>query len=199
MLLIPAPLQDLIKSLSHLPGLGRRSGKRAALALLAEPAKLRQLQEALETVAKDVKTCTICHTVDLQDPCHICASPVRDTHQLCVVEQVADLWAMEESGAYKGHYFVLGGVLNALHGVGVDDLRIPELLTRVQEGKVQEVILALSASMDGQSTAHLIAKKLKPLEVKVTSLAKGLPIGAGIDYMDSGTLHLALSGRQHIE
>lgn len=199
MLLIPAPLQDLIKSLSHLPGLGRRSGKRAALALLAEPAKLRQLQEALQTVAKDVKTCTLCHTVDLQDPCHICANPTRDAHQLCVVEQVADLWAMEESGAFKGRYFVLGGVLNALHGVGVDDLRIPELLTRVQEGNVQEVILALSASMDGQSTAHLIAKKLKPLSVKVTSLAKGLPIGAGIDYMDSGTLHLALLGRQNIE
>lgn len=199
MLLIPAPLQDLIRALSHLPGLGRRSGKRAALSLLADSAKLRQLQEALAIVAKDVKTCTLCHTVDLQDPCHICASALRDAYQLCVVEQVADLWAMEESGAFKGHYFVLGGVLNALHGVGVDDLRIPALLSRVQEGRVQEVILALSASMDGQSTAHLLAKKLKITGVKVTSLAKGLPIGAGIDYMDSGTLHLALHGRQNIE
>ena len=196
--MIPAPLDNLIKQLGRMPGLGRRSAQRAALHLMANRDDLSNLVENLQTVAAQVTTCHLCGNVDLQDPCAVCADETRDASILCVVEEVADLWAMERSGAYTGHYHVLGGVLSALDGIGPEDLRLKELIGRVDGGPFTEVILALSASVDGQTTSHFIAQKLEPMGVNVTSLAKGMPMGAGVDYMDEGTLSLALQGRKSV-
>lgn len=132
----------------------------------------------------------------MEDPCHICTDPKRDDSTLCVVEEIADLWAIERSGAFSGRYHVLGGLLSAIDGIGPDDIGIPTLLKRVTDGNFAEVIIALSAGVDGQTTAHLLSQKLQPLGIKVTALAKGLPMGAEIDYMDEGTLNFALQGRK---
>lgn len=194
--MIPAPLEDLIKILGKIPGLGRRSAQRAALHLLTHKEHLHKLQHQLNTVLTETRTCDTCGNLAVEDPCHICTDTKRDESLLCVVEEVADLWAMERSGAFSGRYHVLGGLLNALDGVGPEDIGIPKLVSRVEGHGYKEVILALSAGIDGQTTAHLIAQKLQPLGVNVTTLGKGLPMGAEIDYMDEGTLSFALSGRK---
>lgn len=196
--MIPAPLEDLIKTLSKIPGLGRRSAQRAALHLLTNKEHLHKLQNQLNTVVAETKNCSTCGNLAVEDPCHICADTKRDESTLCIVEEVADLWAMERSGAFSGRYHVLGGLLNALDGIGPEDIGIPQLVSRVETHGYNEVILALSAGVDGQTTAHLIAQKLQPLSVNVTALAKGLPMGAEIDYMDEGTLSFALSGRKSL-
>ncbi|MBI1363253.1 MAG: recombination protein RecR [Proteobacteria bacterium] len=196
--MIPAPLEHLMKQLSRLPGLGPRSARRAALHLMVSPSAMGNLAHAMEEVARQVTTCTTCGNVDLTDPCNICTDAKRDGSLLCVVEGVSDLWAMERSGAFNGRYHVLGGLLSALEGVGPDDLRLGQLLARVEGGVVSEVILALSASVEGQTTGHFIAEKLKPHGVKVSMLAKGMPMGADVDYMDEGTLNLALTGRMAV-
>lgn len=194
--MIPTPLEDLIKTLGKIPGLGRRSAQRAALHLLTHKEHLHKLQHELETVQRETISCSTCGNLTTQDPCHICTDSKRDDGLLCVVEEVADLWAMERSGAFSGRYHVLGGLLNALDGIGPEDIGIPQLVSRVESYGYNEVILALSAGVDGQTTAHLIAQKLQPLGVSVTALGKGLPMGAEIDYMDEGTLSFALSGRK---
>jgi len=196
--MIPAPLEDLIRHLSRLPGLGPRSARRAALHLMTSNTAMANLSHAMEEVARQVTTCTTCGNVDLTDPCHICANAKRDQSIICVVEGVSDLWAMERSAAFNGTYHVLDGLLSALEGVGPDDLRLGQLMERIQKGEVAEVILALSASVEGQTTSHFIAEKIRPLGVKVSTLAKGMPMGADVDYMDEGTLNLALNGRMAV-
>lgn len=196
--MIPAPLEDLIKTLGKIPGLGRRSAQRAALHLLTHKEHLYKLQHQLETVLTETKTCKICNNLAMEDPCHICTDTKRDDTLLCIVEEVADLWAIERSGAFGGRYHVLGGLLNALEGIGPEDIGIPHLVNRVQNHGYSEIILALSAGIDGQTTAHLVAQKLQPLGVNVTTLGKGLPMGAEIDYMDEGTLSFALNSRRSL-
>ena len=196
--MIPTPLEDLIKTLSKIPGLGRRSAQRAALHLLTHKEHLYKLQQQLETVLNETKTCATCGNLATTDPCHICTDTKRDEQTLCVVEEIADLWAMERSGAFAGRYHVLGGLLNALDGVGPEDIGIPQLISRVETHGYSEVILALSAGVDGQTTAHLINQKLQLLGVNVTTLGKGLPMGAEIDYMDEGTLSFALQARRSL-
>lgn len=198
--MIPQPLEDLMKTMSKIPGFGRRSAQRAALHLLTHKEHLHKLQADLATVLRETKTCQTCQSIALNDPCHICCDTKRQTATLCVVEEVADLWAIERSGAYQGQYHVLGGLLSAIDGIGPEDIGLPKIISRIEasQGAITEVILALSASIDGQTTAHLIAAKLKAMGVDVTTLAKGLPMGAEIDYMDEGTLSFALQGRRII-
>ncbi|MFT7145084.1 MAG: recombination protein RecR [Alphaproteobacteria bacterium] len=189
------PLEKLIKDLSSLPGFGKRSAQRAALSLLSDKNRITTLMKSLKTVQEQVKTCSICANLSLGDPCDICTDTARQQGTICVVEGVDDLWAMERGESFEGVYHVLGGVISAIDGVGVDDIRINTLITRVQEGDIDEVILALGASVDGGTTSHLIARYLKDTDVKVTTLARGMPMGAEVDYMDAGTLAMALKGR----
>lgn len=196
--MIPQPLEQLIKQLSRLPGLGPRSAQRAALHLITNPEAMIALQQMMGTVGAEIKTCTTCGNIGIADPCHICTNQKRDKATLCVVEGVDDLWAIERSGAFKGHYHVLGGVMSALDGIGPEQLNIPKLTERVIENGATEVILALGASVDGQTTSHYISRQIKQEnpEVQVSALAKGIPMGAEVDYLDDGTLNLALQGRQ---
>jgi recombination protein RecR len=194
--MIPPPLEHLMRQLGQLPGFGPRSARRAALHLLLNAEVREALQDALFTVGDQVRVCSVCGNVGIDDPCHICTDTTRDGATLCVVDGVADLWAIERSRAFRGKYHVLGGLLSAMEGVGPDDLRLSELITRLRTEGQTEVILALGASVEAQTTAHVVAQKLKPLGVTVTGLANGLPVGAGVDYMDDGTLNLALAGRR---
>ncbi len=194
------PLQKLIAQLARLPGLGPRSARRVALSLMKKPeVTLRPLAEALIAVADGMKRCASCGNLDVQDPCPVCADPKRDRGMICVIEDVGDLWAMERSGAYQGLYHVLGGTLSALEGVGPSQLRIAPLVRRVAGSggaPVREVILALNATLEGQTTAHYVAEQLAAYPVAVTRLAHGLPVGGELDYLDDGTLTAALTARQ---
>jgi recombination protein RecR len=193
------PIERLIHLLARLPGLGPRSARRAALHLLQKrEALLAPLAHALADAARRVNACTRCGNLDTQDPCAVCADRRRDASQVCVVETVADLWALERGGAYRGLYFVLGGTLSAMDGVGPDDLRVPQLVRRVESEGVTEVILALSATVDGQTTAHYVAERLKPLGIKTTGIAHGVPVGGELDYLDDGTLSAALKARRPV-
>ncbi len=189
------PLEKLIKDLSSLPGFGKRSAQRAALSLLSDKSKISTLITSLKTVQEQIKTCHTCANLSLSDPCEICTDNTRNQKLICVVEGVDDLWAMERGESFDGVYHVLGGVVSAIDGIGLDDIRMKELLERVQNNPVEEVILALGASVDGGTTSHLIARYLKDTDVKVTTLARGMPMGAEVDYMDAGTLAMALKGR----
>ncbi len=192
------PLDHLIRLLSGLPGLGNRSARRIALRLLGKRGNLMlPLANALLDAAENVKSCSVCGNLDMADPCGICISPKRDETQICVVSQVSDVWAIERTGAFKGRYHVLGGLLSALDGIGPEDLRIDHLILRVSEsnGVIREVILALSATVDGQSTAHYISDHLSALDIKVTHLAHGVPVGGELDYLDDGTITTALRSR----
>ena len=197
--MIAPPLADLIKQLARLPGLGPRSAQRVALHLLTNKESLSKLQDQLTYVADTLTLCDQCYSITLSNPCDICQSPKRTPNQICVVKDIADIWAIERSGAFAGHYHVLGNLLSAMDGVGPEDIRIPQLIKKVEalDGEV-EVILALSASVDGQTSSHYIAQRLKASGAKVSTLAKGLPVGADVDYMDDGTLSIALSGRQEL-
>ncbi len=195
------PLEHLIRLLSSLPGLGNRSARRIALYLLTRRGNMMMpLAHALSDAAENVKSCSICGNLDMGDLCHICQDERRDKSQICVVAQVSDVWAIERTGAYKGQYHVLGGLLSALDGIGPEDLRIFGLVDRVKEGLntevIKEVILALSATVDGQSTAHYISDYIVPLGVKVTHLAHGVPVGGELDYLDDGTIVTALNSRK---
>lgn len=202
MALIPLPLEKLLRQLGKLPGLGPRSAQRVALTLLQDPARLHDLQRSLQEVADQLALCACCGNLAFQRSetllCDVCVNPARERATLCVVEGIADLWALERSGVFKGLYHVLGGVVSALNGVGPDDVCIPQLVRRVQAEGIQEVILALGASVDGQTTGHIIMDRLAPFGVAVTTLAKGMPVGAAVDYLDEGTLSLALQGRQRV-
>jgi len=190
-------IERLIELLAKLPGLGPRSARRAALHLLKRKEQLlKPLTAALEDAASNMRACSVCGNLDTTDPCAICANPKRERSIVCVVEEVGDLWAMERSGAFKGLYHVLGGTLSALDGVGPQDLAIAPLVSRVEAGGIKEVILAMNATVDGQTTAHYVAERLAPTGVAVTKLAYGLPVGGEIDYLDQGTISAALKTRR---
>ena len=190
-------IERLIQMLARLPGLGPRSARRVALHLLKRrDAALAPLIQALTEAAANVRTCATCGNLDTADPCGICADPKRASGAICVVEDVADLWAMERSGAFRGRYHVLGGALSALDGVGPEELRIPKLIERVAAGRVAEVILATNATVEGQTTAHYIAERLAGSGVTVSGLAQGIPVGGELDYLDDGTLSAALKARR---
>jgi recombination protein RecR len=192
-------IDKLIQLLSKLPGLGPRSGRRAALTLMnRREAMLLPLIDALERVADTVKACSICGNLDDSDPCALCRDMRRDAAAVCVVADVADLWALERAQAFKGRYHVLGGVLSALDGIGPEQLNIAPLLRRVEAGEIKEVILALGATVDGQTTAHYLADRLQPFEVALSRLAHGVPVGGELDYLDDGTLIQALKARQRV-
>ena len=192
-----ADIERLIQLLARLPGLGPRSARRAALHLLQKrEALMRPLASALETAAANIRACAVCGNLDTVDPCAICADARRDAATICVVEDVADLWALERTAAFKGRYHVLGGTLSALDGVGPDQLNVAALVGRASDAAVREVILALGATVDGQTTAHYIADRLAGTGVAVTRLAHGVPVGGELDYLDDGTLTAALKARR---
>ncbi|MFQ5346231.1 MAG: recombination mediator RecR [Rhodothalassiaceae bacterium] len=192
-------IESLIRLLARLPGLGPRSARRAVLHLIRKREALMQpLARALDAVAQAIRICTTCGNVDTTDPCAICRDPRRDAAHLCVVEDVGDLWALERSGLFRGRYHVLGGTLSALDGIGPEDLAIGSLVARVGKGGIEEVILALNATVDGQTTAHYITERLSGYPVRVTALAHGVPVGGELDYLDDGTLAAALKARHPV-
>lgn len=189
-------IERLIQSLSRLPGLGPRSARRAALALIKRKETLLEpLARAAAEAARAVTVCSACGNVDTRDPCSVCADPARDPATLVVVEDVADLWALERAGATRGRYHVLGGTLSALDGVGPDDLSIAPLMERARAGGVAEIVLAVNATVEGQTTAHYITDRLSGSGVRVTRLAHGVPVGGELDYLDDGTLSAAMRAR----
>jgi len=191
-------IERLIHLLSKLPGLGPRSARRAALALLK---KREQLLEPLGTAMRDaaaaIKTCEVCGNLDTSSPCSLCNDPRRDAHVLCVVEDVADLWALERASVFRGRYHVLGGALSALDGITPEKLNMAPLIARVRDG-VEEVILAMNATVEGQTTAHYLMDALAASTVKVTRLAHGVPVGGELDYLDEGTLSHAFKARRSL-
>lgn len=192
-------IEKLSKIIAKLPSLGTRSSRRIVLHLLKQKeTTLLQLITALQNVADNIKQCPICGNYDTEEPCAICADSSRDSEIVCVVQDVADLWAMERVGLYRGQYHILGGILSALDGVTPEDLNINGLFKRLEEGTIKEVILALPATIDGQITAHYLLSRLKEMPLKVTTLAQGIPVGAELDYMDDGTIQLALSARKEL-
>jgi recombination protein RecR len=193
-------IERLVQYLARLPGLGPRSARRAALHLMKKrEALFEPLAQAMAEAAAAVRTCAVCGNLDTRDPCGVCADPRRDRAAICVVEEVGDLWALERTGAFRGLYHVLGGTLSALDGVGPDDLAIAALVRRVSEGGVAEVILALNATVDGQTTAHYVADRLAGTGVAVSRLAHGVPVGGELDYLDDGTLTAALKARRPVQ
>lgn len=191
-------IQELTKYLAKIPGLGPRSGRRAALHLIKNRETLLWgLLKALTNVHEKITVCA-CGNLDTHSPCYICSDSSRDSHLMCVVEDVIDLWAIERTHYYKGLYFCLGGVLSAIQGITPDDLRVPLLLDVIQKNNCQEVILALNATMDGQTTAFYLKDVLSDLNLKVSSLAQGVPLGGELDYLDDGTLMTALQARRHL-
>lgn len=190
-------IERLIGLLSKLPGLGPRSARRAALALLKRREQLLEpLAASLAETAAKVRSCSVCGAPDTRDPCSICADDARDGTLICVVEEAGALWAMERSGAFRGQYHVLGGLLSALDGVGPEALRVAELVQRAGDGRTREVVLALPATVDGQTTAHYLAERLAGSGVEVTSLARGVPVGGELDWLDDGTIVQALRARR---
>jgi recombination protein RecR len=190
-------LDSLIQLLSKLPGLGPRSARRAALHLVKRKESLMQpLADAMRAAAERIRACSVCGNLDTQDPCELCRDPRRDQSVLCVVEDVADLWAIERTAAFRGRYHVLGGTLSALEGIGPEDLRIDTLIARASAGEVKELILALNATVEGQTTAHYVTDRLEGSGVSVTRLAHGVPVGGELDYLDEGTLSAALAQRR---
>ena len=192
-------LDSLIQLLAKLPGLGPRSARRAALFLIKRREQvMRPLAAAMAAAAAAVRPCSVCGNLDTADPCAICRDPERDPAAICVVEDLADLWALERTGAFRGRYHVLGGTLSAIDGYGPQDLGIDRLLSRVAADEVGEVILATSATVDGQTTAHYIADRLSATGVTVTRLAHGLPVGGELNYLDDGTLGAAFEARRPV-
>lgn len=190
-------IERLIQLLARLPGLGPRSARRAVLHLLKKKdALMLPLAATLKEVGDSVHACSTCGNLDSRDPCGICTDPRRDEALLCVVESVADLWALERASVFRGRYHVLGGTLSALDGVGPSDLNVDGLIARVQSSQVKEVIIATNATVEGQTTAHYITDRLNGLNVQVSRLAHGVPVGGELDYLDDGTLGAALKARR---
>ncbi len=192
-------IEHLIGLFARLPTMGPRSARRAVLSLLKNPdLKMGPLIESLQNVKDHIYACPICGNYDTQVPCGICTNPKREKKQICVVRDIADLWALERANSFHGLYHVLGGVLSAIDGIGPEDLNITALEKRIQDGSVEEIILALPATVEGQTTAHYVADKLGDFSVKMTSLARGVPIGGELDYLDDGTLQMALKSRRDL-
>jgi recombination protein RecR len=189
-------IERLIQLLSRLPGLGPRSARRATLHLMKKREDLLgPLAEAMRVAAERIITCTTCGNLDTADPCTLCRDPRRDTSIIVVVESVGDLWALERAGAMRAHYHVLGGTLSPFDGIGPEDLALPKLFDRAAAPEVREIILALNATVEGQTTAHYITDLLASADVKITRLAHGVPVGGELDYLDEGTLSAALLSR----
>ena len=192
-------IEALASALARLPGLGPRSARRAVLWLVKNRERaLPQMVEALAAVQDTLVECEICFNVDTRNPCGICADPRRDSKAICVVEDVSDLWALDRARLFQGTYHVLGGKLSALDGVRPEDLTVGELLARVEAGGIDEIVLAMNATLEGQTTAHYLSERLEAFPVKVTQLAHGLPVGGELDYLDEGTLAQALRARRPI-
>ena len=192
-------IEALANALARLPGLGPRSARRAVLHLMKRRHNaLEPLLAALQTVSERLSTCSTCGNVDTSDPCSICRDPRREDKQLCVVEEVSDLWALDRSRLFPGRYHVLGGRLSALDGVRPEDLTVDRLIQRVSAGGIDEVVLAMNATLEGQTTAHYLAERLETFPVRLTQLAHGLPVGGELDYLDEGTLAQALRARRPI-
>ena len=193
-------LDRLVQLLAKLPGLGPRSARRAALFLLKRRESLMQpLAAAMAETAQRIRACATCGNLDTADPCAICRDPKRDAGLVCVVEDVADLWAIERTGAFRGRYHVLGGTLSALEGIGPEELHVAALVERASRGGVREVILAMNATVEGQTTAHYIIDRLADSAAQVSRLAHGVPVGGELDYLDEGTLAAALASRQMLK
>jgi recombination protein RecR len=192
-------IEALAGALARLPGLGPRSARRAVLFLMKKRhGALEPLLAALQRVSERLSTCSQCNNVDTTDPCGICSDPRRDSRLLCVVEEVSDLWALDRSRLFPGRFHVLGGRLSALEGVRPEDLGIEGLLGRVAAGGIDEVVLAMNATLEGQTTAHYLAERLERFPVRLTQLAHGLPVGGELDYLDEGTLAQALRARRPV-
>lgn len=192
-------IEALAQALARLPGLGPRSARRAVLHLMKKRENVLQpLLSALTNVSERLSTCSLCGNVDTSDPCNICRDPRREDKSLCVVEEVADLWALDRSRLFPGRYHVLGGRLSALEGVRPEDLTIDRLVARVAAGGIDEVVLAMNATLEGQTTAHYLAERLESFPVRLSQLAHGLPVGGELDYLDEGTLAQALRARRPI-
>ena len=189
----------LIKQIAKLPALGTRSARRIVLYLLKnKETQLMPLIESMQNVSSHIKTCSVCGNFDTDDICSICASEKRDSKIICIVQDVTDLWAMERAGFFKGKYHVLGGILSAIEGVLPQDLNVESLIERVQKDDVSEIILALPATVDGQITSQYLISRLRPFDVKISTLALGMPVGAELDYMDDGTIEMAIQSRKQI-
>ena len=192
-------IEALTQALARLPGLGPRSARRAVLHLMKKrEAALEPLLAALQAVSETLSTCSTCGNVDTADPCTMCRDPRRDDRLLCVVEEVADLWALDRSRLFPGRYHVLGGRLSALDGVRPEDLGIDRLVARVSAGGIDEIVLAMNATLEGQTTAHYLAERLESFPIRLTQLAHGLPVGGELDYLDEGTLAQALRARRPV-
>ncbi len=192
-------IEALSQALARLPGLGPRSARRAVLHLIKRrESAFIPLLAALQSVAEKLSTCSICGNVDTLDPCSICRDPRRDEKMLCVVEEVADLWALDRSHLFPGRYHVLGGRLSALDGIGPENLSIDQLVGRISKGGIDEVVLAMNATLEGQTTAHYLAERLEVFPLRLSQLAHGLPVGGELDYLDEGTLAQALRARRPI-
>jgi recombination protein RecR len=197
--MIPPEIDVLMRLLSRLPGLGPRSARRVALHLMARrDSMMLPLAEALATAGHAVQACPRCGNLDTRNPCGVCRDTTRDSEILCVVEDVGDLWALERTGSFKGRYHVLGGTLSALDGIAPEDLRIESLLGRLQTEGVREVVLALNATVDGQTTAHYLADRMAGRDVRITRIAHGVPMGGDLDHLDDGTLMAALKARREL-
>ncbi len=192
-------IEALANALARLPGLGPRSARRAVLHLMKKrEGAMQPLLAALTAVSERLSTCSTCGNVDTRDPCSICTDPRRDDKSLCVVEEVSDLWALDRSRLFPGRFHVLGGRLSALEGVRPEDLSVEALLRRVEAGGIDEVVLAMNATLEGQTTAHYLAERLERFPVRLTQLAHGLPVGGELDYLDEGTLAQALRARRPV-
>jgi recombination protein RecR len=192
-------IEALANALARLPGLGPRSARRAVLHLMKKrESALQPLLAALHQVSDKLSTCSVCGNVDTSDPCGICRDPRRDERSLCVVEEVSDLWALDRSRLFPGRYHVLGGRLSALEGIRPEDLSIDKLVARVAAGGIDEVVLAMNATLEGQTTAHYLAERLESFPLRLTQLAHGLPVGGELDYLDEGTLAQALRARRPV-
>ena len=201
MKLLPDPLQKLVLALERLPGIGPKTASRLAFYLLRSPNEVASdLADALQNLKKSISQCSVCFNFTLsgQALCEVCASPERDAHLICVVEEALDVLALERTAGYNGRYHVLHGALSPIEGIGPDDLKIRQLLERVDGGQVKEIIIATNPSMEGDATALYLSQKLQPYRVKVTRLARGLPMGGDLEYADQSTLLKALSGRQEM-
>ena len=193
-------IDKLINEISKLPGLGRKSAQRITLYLLKNKEKsLLPLMQIMKEANQNIVNCEICGNIDMISPCSICQNPKRDQQMINVIEDISYLWTFERIGFYRGMYHIIGGTLSAIKGIGVDDLNISKLIKRIERMKVKEVILALSTTMEGQTTSHVIADKLESLNVEVTRLAQGIPIGGEVHYLDENTLSTAFQSRKKID
>ncbi len=192
----PPSIQSLIKNISRLPGIGEKTAERLAMHILRAPRReAEQLAQSILAVKEKVRFCGRCFALSDDELCHICRDPARDSTLLCVVEQPADMIAVEKAGAFRGQYHVLGGALSPMHGIGAEDIRIRELLQRVKSGGVREVVLATGTNVEGETTASYIAKMLEPYTAKVSRIASGVPMGGDLKYVDQVTLKRAMETR----